>query len=55
LRKIKVHFVFRKWSDESDEEDTDGYSEGAEDLSSGFELPPMPQDLRKSEDESSGE
>jgi hypothetical protein len=41
----------RKWSDESDDEDTDGYSEGADDLSSGFELPPMP-DFRKSEADS---
>jgi hypothetical protein len=39
----------RKFSDDSDDEDTDGYSEGADDLSSGFELPPMP-DFKKSED-----
>ena len=40
---------YRKFSDESDDEDTDGYSEGADDLSSGLELPPMP-DFKKSED-----
>ena len=43
-------FFSRKWSDDSEEEDTDGYSEGAEDLSSGFELPPMP-DFRKEQDD----
>ena len=45
-------FFSRKWSDDSEEEDTDGYSEGADDLSSGFELPPMP-DFRKDQDEQS--